>query len=215
MDKWSEIYKNEGKNYEYYDLFQPHESMQEVEAFFKKNGVKKILDLGCGVGRNLIYLSKKGYILAGLDLSGEGIEQLKVILKKEKLQADLTVGDAYKKLPYENNSFDAIVSVQVLQHSSEEKILAAIEEIKRILKPGGIIFVTLCGRYSQGSIRKFLVKTAKIIAPNTYVPTQGNEAGLTHFIYNKSLIMKHFRGFKMGKIWKDSKDYYCFLAVSP
>jgi len=212
MDKWSQIYKNEGKSYKYYDLFTPHENLKEVETVFKKEKVKNILDLGCGVGRNLVYLSKKGFEMFGLDLSKEGINQLKKILNKEKLKADLITADVYQKLPYKDNYFDSIISVQVLQHSNEKNIIKAIKEIERVLKPGGIIFITLCGRYSKGEIRKFLVESAKLIAPNTYVPTEGNEIGLTHFIYNKSLIRKHFRNFKISKMWKDSRDYYCFLG---
>lgn len=213
MDNWSLIYKNEGKKYVYYDLYKPHESLRDIEKEFKKRNVKRILDLGCGVGRNLVYLSNKGFELHGFDLSKEGINQLNTILAKEKLKASLIVGDVFKKLPYKNNYFDAVISVQVLQHSKEESILKAINEIHRILRPGGYIFITLCGRYSQGILRKYLVKSAKKIAPNTYIPTEGNEAGLTHFIYNRSLIKKHFKNFKIIKNWKDSKDYYCFLAL--
>ena len=81
-----------------------------------------------------------------------------------------------------------MISVQVLQHGKVNEIKGVIKEIRRILKPKGVIFVTLCGRISNGKVRDYLIKTAKKIAPRTYAPTKGNEVGLTHFIYNKKIM---------------------------
>ena len=212
MNQWNKIYKGEGEKFKYYDINKPHEDLSEVTKFFKKNNVEKILDLGCGAGRNLIPLLQSGFEVSGLDLAPDGLKIIRKKAKQEKLKTDLKLGNIYDRLPYADNSFDAIISVQVLQHGTEKQILTAIEEIKRILKPGGVVFITLCGRLMNGKVRLFLVKTAKKIAPNTYVPTQGNEIGLTHFIYNKDRIRKHFKEFKMLKSWKDERDYYCFIA---
>lgn len=212
MNQWNKIYEEEGKGYEYYNILEPHEDIKKVIVWFRKNKIRDVLDLGCGAGRNLIPLAKKSFSLSGLDLAPAGFRFIKDSLRKEKLKANLEVGSIYKKLPYSNSSFDAIISVQVLQHGTEKQILKAIEEMKRVLRPGGLIFITLCGRLSNGKVRLFLVKTAEKVAPNTYKPMQGNEKGLTHFIYNKQRIAKHFKDFEMLHSWKDSRDYYCFVA---
>lgn len=53
----------------------------------------------------------------------------------------------------------------------------------------------------------------KIIAPRTYVPLDGREKGLIHFWFNKTLLRKEFRNFKIHKIWiEPSKKHYCLLA---
>ena len=212
MLQWNKIYKKEGIKYKYYNIFRPHENMPDVSHFFKKQKVKRVLDLGCGAGRNLVYLSKKGFDMYGTDYAPEGLKIIKEKLKKEKTSCRLKLGNIFNKLPYENDFFDAIISVQVLQHGKVNEIKKAIKEIKRVLKPEGLIFITLSGRISKGKVRDYLIKTAKKIAPRTYVPTKGNEDGLTHFIYNKKLIKKHYYNFKILKIWKDSRDYYCFIA---
>ncbi|MBU4314923.1 MAG: class I SAM-dependent methyltransferase [Candidatus Portnoybacteria bacterium] len=212
MNQWNKIYKDEGEAYGYYNILKPHEDIDKVIKLFTKHNVNDVLDLGCGAGRNLIYLAKKNFNLSGLDLAPEGLKLIKKDLSKNKIKADLAVGSIYNKFSYQDESFDAIISVQVLQHGTEKQILKAIDEIKRILKPGGLVFITLCGRLSNGRVRLFLVKTARQIAPNTYKPTKGNEQGLTHFIYNKTLIQKHFKDFKILNQWKDSKDYYCFVG---
>lgn len=214
MDKnqWDKIYKKEGDKYKYYDIYDPHPDIDKVVKIFKKNKVQKVLDLGSGAGRNLWYLVSKGFDLYGIDLAAEGIELTKKYLKKKKLSAELKVGDVFKKLAYLDNFFDAIVSVQVLQHADEPTIKKTIKEMERILKPGGLLFATLCGRCSKGKVRHCLVKTAKKIAPFTYLPTQGSEQGLTHYIYNKDRIEKHYKNFKISEFWLDDKDYYCFVG---
>jgi len=212
MLQWDKIYKKEGKKYRYYNILKPHEDISKVSYFFKKQNVKRVLDLSCGAGRNLIYLSKRGFDVYGIDCAPEGLKIIKGILKKEKIKSNLKLGNIFNKLPYEDNFFDAVVSVQVLQHGKVNEIKKAIKEIERVLKPRGLIFITLSGRISKGKVRPYLIKTAKKIATRTYVPTKGNEAGLTHFIYNKKIIKKHYHNFKILKIWKDSRDYYCFTA---
>ena len=212
MLQWDRIYKKEGINCSHYNILKPHEDISKVSDLFKKQKVKRVLDLGCGAGRNLVYLLEKGFDVYGIDYAPEGLKIIKENLKKEKTSCRLKLGNIFNKLPYEDDFFDAVISVQVLQHGRVNEIKKVIKEIERVLKPGGLIFITLSGRISNGKVREYLIKTAKKIAPRTYVPTIGNEKGLTHFIYNKKVIKKHYYNFKILKIWKDSRDYYCFIA---
>lgn len=203
--KWDEIYRK-GK----YER-KPHEDLKRISEAWKKAGVKRVLDLGCGAGRNLIYLLKQNFQVYGIDISEEACTILKRYLKNETGKIDIRIGNMFERLPYEDDFFDAVISIQVLHHGTYDEIKKVISEIRRILRKDGFLFVTLPGRYAHGKIRPFIVKTARKIAPNTYVPTIGDEAGITHFIFNKHLIKKCFQGFKIMEIWKDSKDYYCVL----
>jgi len=115
-------------------------------------------------------------------------------------------------LPFENESFDAILAIRTLQHGSLEDIKKGIDEMARILKPKGSVLVSVCGRYSKGKQRPNLVKTATKIGDNLYIPNYGREKGVVHYIFNKKNIKKLFCDFAIPKIWKDSEDYYCFLA---
>ncbi|MBR9700638.1 class I SAM-dependent methyltransferase [Candidatus Woesearchaeota archaeon] len=208
MGGWDDIYKKDPKDYSYYDLGKPHKDLPKIVRRFK--GVKNVLDIGCGSGRNFFYLTKH-FQVEGIDIAKEGVRQIKKILPESRVK----VGDIYNKLPYKTGVFDAIVGIQVLQHSTEPKIKKAISEIFRILKPGGWLFITVGGRISKGEVRYCLVKTAKKMAPNTYVPTKGSEKGLTHFIYSKKRLLDHFELFDIIETWKDDKDYYCLLARKP
>ena len=82
MLRWNEIYKKEGKKYKYYNIFKPHEDISDVLVFFKKKGIKRVLDLGCGAGRNLVYLLEKGFDVYGIDCAPEGLKIINERLKK-------------------------------------------------------------------------------------------------------------------------------------
>lgn len=211
--KWNKIYKTNLKDYSYYDILAPHEDIFWVSEYFTENGVKTILDLGCGAGRNALFLAKKGFIVWGIDNAQEGLSIFENRANAAHIDnITLTLGDIYKPLPYLNNSFDAVTCVQVLQHNKREKIRKTLKEMTRIIKPGGFLFLTVCGRYAHGKLRHCLVKTAQKIAPNTYVPTIGDEVGLIHFIYTKKLLQEDLKDFLDIKFWKDSRDYYAILA---
>jgi len=209
---WNEIYKKRHEDYTYYNLHEAHENLLSVAEFFKEHNVKQVLDLGCGVGRNLIPLVKLGFDVSGIDYADEAVKHTRELLREEHLSADIVEGNIHSTLPYRDNSFDALVSVQVIQHGYEQDVKHTISEIYRVVKPGGEIFITVSGRFSRGKVRPFLVQTAKYVGPHTFIPTQGNEKGQVHFIYTKELILEHFDHFTIEKMWKDPRDYYCFLA---
>jgi len=209
-DGWNNIFKNPDV-YRYYDLFSPHEDMVYVSTLFSKRNIHKILDLGCGLGNNLFYLNKMGFETYGIDASNTATSQVKEKIDELGLSVKVTAGIS-QKLPYQSNYFDAVISIQALHHGYEKDILKGISEIERVIKPDGLIFITLPGRISQNKLRYCLVKTAKKIEKNTYLPTIGDEIDVPHVIYNKKLIKRHYCNFKFIDLWKDDKDYYCFIA---
>lgn len=169
-------------------------------------------------------MAKLRFEVYGIDISPKGIEITKEWLKREKLKAKLEIGDIYKKLPYENNFFDAIISTRTLHHNKLEKIRKLIKEIKRILKPKGLIFITVRKAFGvkgwrKGKIvihkykinRKIKRTRYKVIGPRICTPIEGGEKGLIHFCFNKKLIKKEFRNFKIPKIWTTGGEY-CFLG---
>jgi len=180
--------------------------------------------LGCGSGRHLIYLAKKSFNVYGIDISKSGIEIAKNWLKKEKLKANLKIGNIYKKLPYKDNFFEAIICTNVLHHNKIKKIRRLIKEIERILVAPALIYIIV--RKDPGIknweknkivIHRYEVRGRinevkyKIIGPRVYSPIEGGEKGLIHFCFNKKLIRKEFKNFKIFDLW-DRKGHYCFLG---
>ena len=111
-------------------------------AEFEKYNNKSVLEVGVGAGTDFINWVRNGAISCGIDLTNEAIENVKHRLSLENLKAtNLKVADA-EKLPIDDNKFDLVYSWGVLHHSPfTENII--IEEIWRVLKPGGKFVVLL------------------------------------------------------------------------
>ena len=97
--------------------------MERLTKIFKENGVQRVLDLGCGTGRHLLFFSKKGFDIYGLDKSPKGLKIAKNWLDEENLSEKLTHQRIDQKFPYENDFFDVIISIQVIHHNLMKEIL--------------------------------------------------------------------------------------------
>jgi len=138
MKQWNKIFEEKGRVF-----MKPKKEIIEAAEIFKKRGVKRILDLGCGTGRHVVYLAKNGFDVYGYDIAEERIRQTKEWLKEEGLKANFKIGSIYERLPYKDDFFDAVISTHTIHHGKIENIKKAIKEIERVLKPGGIIFINL------------------------------------------------------------------------
>ena len=103
-------------------------------------GGARVLDAGCGSGKMTIPLARAGYRIVGMDLVREGLQEM-----RGRGDFDLVTGDV-RGLPFKDDSFDAVVCYDVLQHLLEPERARATEEIKRVLVPGGIAFIEAFGR---------------------------------------------------------------------
>lgn len=117
---------------------------QILKACFEKN--YKILDAGCGEGRNLIYFIKNGYKVWGIDKNADSIQMLKYLVKSidKAYPLDRFLTGNIDNLPYPDHEFDAIVSSAVLHFAENKKhFFSMVSEMDRVLKPGGILFARI------------------------------------------------------------------------
>lgn len=106
----------------------------------------RILDAGCGSGRNIEYLLRAGFEVAGIDQSAEAITYLHDKLGKilSHIPLDQFEVGEISQMPYENNSFDWVISNAVLHFAQNHAhFVAMVNEMMRVLKPKGILFVRL------------------------------------------------------------------------
>jgi cyclopropane fatty-acyl-phospholipid synthase-like methyltransferase len=90
-----------------------------------------VLDIGCGAGM-LALLKRKGVTLAGVDLSAE------CALASRSNGYDVTFASELSHLPFDDASFDYVVSLDVLGHVGFEEKDAVLAEVRRVLRPGGV-----------------------------------------------------------------------------
>lgn len=101
---------------------------------YKKIGDVLILDIGCGTGSNIKFLSKFGKV--------HGIDNMRLAIDycKEKKIRRVKLADACK-LPYKDQVFDVVAFLDVLEHIENDEL--AIKEAKRVLKNNGLIIITV------------------------------------------------------------------------
>jgi ubiquinone/menaquinone biosynthesis C-methylase UbiE len=100
----------------------------------------RLLEIGCGTGAVLATLGAAfpGVRLAGVDIGPEQIASAREHLAERGLDADLRIADA-RRLPYEDDSFDHVWTMWVLEHLTADDAVVALREARRVLVPGGTI----------------------------------------------------------------------------
>ncbi len=132
---------------------------------------KQLLEVGCGLGVELGELGALGFEVTGVDLAKSAVAVANEYLKRKGVPGRALVQDA-ERLEFGEATFDAVYSCGVLQHTPD--IEKAIDEIWRVLKPGGRILIILYHRQSwfyllhrlSGMNVEFQAEDAPII--NTY-----------------------------------------------
>lgn len=95
---------------------------------------KAVLEVGCGAAVDLARFAKGGAICTGVDLAASAIELARANFAQQGLTGDLRVANG-EQLPFPDNSFDFVFAHGVVQYTANP--LALVNEVRRVLKPGG------------------------------------------------------------------------------
>jgi len=111
-----------------------------VIPFLTAEAGQEILDAGCGPGVNSITLSRRGLRVTAIDEDPEKLETLEVL--RQLLAPDMKLKRAdVCRLPFEESSFDKVLCSEVLEHIEDDH--GAVSEFARVLRPGGLLVVTV------------------------------------------------------------------------
>ncbi|MHA2070453.1 MAG: class I SAM-dependent methyltransferase [Candidatus Thorarchaeota archaeon] len=207
MPEWEDIFEEQGRVFT-----EPHQDMERVVQIFGEHQVKKVLDVGCGSGRHLVYLSKRGFETYGFDVSQSALSLAHEWLEEEGLQATIIKHQMEQRFPYQDSFFDAVISTQVIHHNRMREILFTVSEIERVLRLGGVIFVSFPIFSEVPSEGKKDWKLEQI-EPGTYIPHRGPEAGIPHHYFTEGEIYKVFVNFDIQSIHIDETSHRCVLGI--
>ena len=99
----------------------------------------RILDAGCGYGRNLVYLLREGYEVFGVDREYDAVEHLRGVGNSENFRIE-----PVEAMSFPNAFADVVISSAVLHFAHDDPHFAAmLESCWRVLKPGGLFFCRL------------------------------------------------------------------------
>lgn len=111
-----------------------------LKSYLKDQKVSKILEVGCGTGRLIEYLKYFGFKVQGCDKSFIAAK----ISGQKKASAT--------KLPFNNNQFQAVLAISLIEHLTQKEGLKFIQEAFRVLKKGGIFFLVTPNYWSPNRL---------------------------------------------------------------
>jgi SAM-dependent methyltransferase len=118
--------------------------MPEVMGFGEFAGAR-LLEVGCGMGTDLLQFARGGALCTGVDLTPRSVEVSSLHFGLYGMRADFVLADG-ERLPFADNSFDVVYSNGVLHHTPDTA--GGVRELHRVLRPGGVAKVMLYHRNS-------------------------------------------------------------------
>ena len=178
---------------------------------FEKYRGRRVLEVGCGAGTDLIRFARGGALVTGVDMAASAINLAAANFAGEGRKAALLVADG-EALPFRERSFDLVYAHGVVQYTTND--LALVGECRRVLKPGGsAIFqvynriswlnalsrvtkvdlehvdAPVLGKYSIGEFRSLLKDFSRVeIVPERFPVKTRLHRGLKGTLYNTLFV---------------------------
>lgn len=207
MEAWNQAWLTEEGRAEW---MIPETFVVESLELLHAAGVKRVLDLGFGVGRHAILLAKKGFQVDGIEASGNGLAFTQEWAEGEGVNLQLTTGDM-AHLPYADGEFDAILTWNVIYHGTLDVVQQTIDEMGRCLKPQGYLICSLI------SSRHHMFGQGIEIEPRTFVIPGGGERAHPHHYFNQEDIDRCFAAFDILRLedstQKKTTDYHWHMLA--
>jgi ubiquinone/menaquinone biosynthesis C-methylase UbiE len=101
---------------------------------------KIVLDAGCGMGGKTTFYAEKGCkLIIGIDIAENSLESARAFAKEKQIQNVEFIHGSLDSMPFESDKFDVIIMNDAIEHISRPILIKALEECKRVIKPGGRI----------------------------------------------------------------------------
>ena len=123
---------------EYYWGLEPGEFLECLIGLCPPSGNTKVLDIGCGEGKDAVYMAQKGYDVTAFDLTDNGIRKTLALADNRGVTINAYVDDINTFSTDEQ--FDIIYSTGTVQYLFDENKKAFFDKIEKITRPGGIVY---------------------------------------------------------------------------
>tara|TARA_Y100000034_G_scaffold79725_1_gene95670 strand:- start:2916 stop:4955 length:2040 start_codon:yes stop_codon:yes gene_type:complete len=155
---WDIYYKKNINNLAWINNYNADTSIINFEKTIKPHS--KILDIGCGTGKNSLYLQNKNHDVYGIDISQYAIK--KIIIKKDKHKFKT---EDFLKSNYNENSFDYLIDIGCFHMLNESNFDDYVNKTKNILKKEGFLLLRCFSKYGYESSRFFKNKEFYKMSP--------------------------------------------------
>jgi SAM-dependent methyltransferase len=169
-------------------------------------GPCRVLDFGCGSGRLLVgwHALAGGHALTGCDISAELVDWARANLPPA---IDLRVSLPLPPLPYADASFDTVFAVSVFTHLSLDSQRRWVDELRRVLNPGGSLLVTLHGESYLPHIFPGRPELAGELRRRGHLVTPVGAEGSNLFasLHTRGFTRTLFRGFELAGFYPNGR----------
>lgn len=189
----------------------------------RKIGARRVLEIGCGAGRHVYFFRLMGLDIVGTDVAHSAIDFTRRRLEKDGLieGVELLVADA-TQIPYPDESFDGVLAWRFLHVLSPARAQACVDQIFRLLKPGGKV---LLGTRSPRSTNYELIRAGRGVDLNfDYRSGQLSERAVQDTYFSRQELASLFSRFEGVEIehmeWTRNNEtfraaYWAVTAAKP
>ena len=136
---WNELWAD-GKSREYWT--EPDPTVVRLIPRLKEERVETALDIGCGIGRHVVVVASEGLKTHAIDSSLEAAQACRTRICELGLSATFGLAEAHA-LPYPDEFCDFVLCWNVIYHSTRKGMTKSLSEIERVLRPDGLLCLTL------------------------------------------------------------------------
>ncbi|MCG7345993.1 class I SAM-dependent methyltransferase [Sporosarcina sp. ACRSL] len=137
---WDDFYSNREKCIPFF-ANKPDENLVGYFDTILKGTIGKALELGCGPGRNAIYLAQKGYTVDAVDLSEQSIQWATERAKERNVKVNFIQNNIFD-IQFEEGSYDIVYDSGCFHHIAPHRRMSYINLLQKALKPGGFFAIT-------------------------------------------------------------------------
>jgi len=154
-------------------------SADPVIDFLKQREIRYVCDAGCGCGAYALKLIRHGFTVEGFDVSKNAVSLAEKLFAENGYPASGFRTADIRSTGYADGLFDAVIARDVIDHLPIKEGIAAVKELRRIVRPGGCVLLTL-----DAADEEYESEPHSVNEDGDYLFTDGKWAGMAFHPYS-------------------------------
>jgi tellurite methyltransferase len=185
--RWSDSQQHAGWQH-------PEPLIQASVPLLRARRLHRVLDLGCGIGRHAHFLAGEGFRCSGVDASPAGIAHAREQAAAVGLSIDYQLGE-FHDVPFADHSLDCVIAWNVIYHGDSRVVRRVLDEIRRVLVPGGIYLGTMLSK------RNVMYGRGQEVSTDTFVIHDAtSDKAHPHFYCDTAALVDLHHGFEIVEL---------------